>query len=145
MAQIDFHNNNSFRQAPRSFNNANLPVLQKTADAYKLWHNLLPHIQRLTRYSLGEKINVLFIELMELIFSAGFAAKENKAVIVKKASLKLDLLKFFMQIAWELKAIDNKKFAQLAESLVEIGKMLGGWQRQLLKETPPARGGVRRQ
>ena len=119
--------------------------MQKTADAYKLWHNFLPHIQRLTRYSLGEKISLLFIELIELIFTAGFAAKENKAVIVKKASLKLDLLKFFMQIAWELKAIDNKKFAELAALLVEIGRMLGGWQKQLIKETPPITGGVRRQ
>jgi len=126
------------------FNQVNLPVLQKTADVYKLWHNILPHLQRLTRHSLGEKINVLFIELAELIFTAGFAAKENKAVILKRASLKLDLLKFFLQIAWELKAIDNKKFAELAMLLVEIGKMLGGWQKQILKETPPARGGVRR-
>lgn len=107
--------------------------MQKTAEAYKLWHNILPHIQRLTRYSLGEKINLLFIELAELIFTAGFAAKENKAVIIKKASLKLDLLKFFIQIAWELKAIDNKKFAELAAPLIEIGKMLGGWQRQFVK------------
>lgn len=106
--------------------------MQKTAEAYKLWHNLLSHIPRLTRYSLGEKINLLFIELAELIFTAGFATKENKALIIGRASLKLDLLKFFMQIAWELKAIDNRKFAELAEPLVEIGKMLGGWQRQLI-------------
>ena len=115
------------------FSNVNLPVLQKTATAYKLWHNFLPNLQRLTRYSLGEKINLLFIDLAELIFTAGFTAKENKAVIVKKASLKLDLLKFFLQIAWELKAIDNKKFAGLAQPLVEIGRMLGGWQKQLTK------------
>ncbi|KKS35386.1 MAG: hypothetical protein UU95_C0001G0001, partial [Parcubacteria group bacterium GW2011_GWC2_42_12] len=46
--------------------------------------------------------------------------------------------------AWELKAIDNKKFAELAALLVEIGRMLGGWQKQLIKETPPITGGVRR-
>jgi len=78
-------------------------------------------------------MNLLFIELAELIFTAGFSAKEDKAVIIKKASLKLDLLKFFIQIAWELKAIDNKKFAELSSPLIEIGRMLGGWQRQLIK------------
>lgn len=111
-------------------------MLQKTAEAYKIWHNALPHIPRLTRYSLGEKINLLFIELSELIFTAGFAAREQKLIVVQRAALKLDLLKYFMQIAWELKAIDNKKFAELSVPLVEAGKMLGGWQKQL-KDTPP--------
>ena len=114
-----------------------MPVLAKTADAYKMWHNILPHIPRLIRYSLGEKINLLFIELLELIFTAGFAAKEHKLLIVQKACIKSDALKFFLQIAWELKAMDNKKFAELGALLVEIGKMLGGWQRQLTKEAPP--------
>jgi len=113
-----------------------LPVLQKTAEAYKLWHNILPHIQRLTRYSLGEKINDLFIELAELIFTAGFTSKQQKATIIERASIKLDVLKFFLQTAWELKALDNKKFSALSVPLTEIGRMLGGWKKQLLKETP---------
>ena len=111
--------------------------MRKTADAYKLWHNILPHIPRLTRYSLGEKINLLFIELAELIFTAGFASKEHKLPFVRKACLKLDVLKLFLQIIWELKGVKNKEFAEIAALLVEVGKMLGGWQKQLLKETPP--------
>jgi len=43
------------------------------------------------------------------------------------ASVKLDLLKFFLQIAWEIKSLDNKKYILLSERLNEIGKMLGGW------------------
>jgi hypothetical protein len=37
------------------------------------------------------------------------------------------LLKFFLQVAWEIKALDNKKYIRLSEKLDEIGKMLGGW------------------
>ncbi len=91
---------------------------------------------RLTRYSLGEKINDLFIELSELIFTAGFATREQKLPIVKKASFKVDILKFFIQIAWELKTIATKDFSNISPPLIEIGKMLGGWQKQLVKETP---------
>ena len=138
MSQLSFHN--SFKQAPppqRNSSNANLPVLQKTAEAYKLWHNILPHLPRLTRYSLGEKINLLFIELAELILMASFTSKQQKTVIIEKASIKLDVLKFFLQTAWELKALDNKKFSALLTPLTEAGKMLGGWKKQLTKETPP--------
>ncbi|MEK9180995.1 MAG: four helix bundle protein [Patescibacteria group bacterium] len=110
--------------------------MQKLTDSYKSWHNTLPHIPRLTRYSLGEKINNLFIELSELVLTAGFTAKEHKGIIIQKASIKLDTLKFFLQIAWELKALDNKKFAELSQPLVEVGKMLGGWQKQILTQTP---------
>ncbi len=91
---------------------------------------------RLTRYSLGEKINDLFLELSELIFTAGFTPKEQKLLIVKRASFKLDLLKFFMQVAWELKTIQTKDFSDISLPLIEIGKMLGGWQKQLVKEIP---------
>jgi len=37
------------------------------------------------------------------------------------------LLKFFLRISWEIKAVDNKKYIALSERLDEIGKMLGGW------------------
>jgi hypothetical protein len=114
----------------------NLPILQKITQAYKLWHNTLPHIPRLTRYSLGEKINDLFIELSELILTASYTAKEQKGPVIQRASVRLDTLKFFLQIGWELKALDNKRFAELSQPLVEVGKMLGGWQKQIQTQTP---------
>ena len=115
----------------------NLPILEKITQAYKLWHNTLPHMPRLTRYSLGEKINDLFIEVTELILTASYSAKEQKGSAIQRASVRLDTLKFFLQIGWELKALDNKRFAELSQPLVEVGKMLGGWKKQLIKEAPP--------
>jgi len=47
------------------------------------------------------------------------------------------LIKLLLQLAWEIKALDNKKYAVLAEKFAEIGKMLGGWKRQLLSKTLP--------
>ncbi len=89
----------------------------------------LPHLPRLMRYSLGEKITGLFMELTEVILIAGYANKERKAEAIGKASVTLDLLKYFLQTAFELKAIDNKKLAALSIQLGEVGKMLGGWKK----------------
>jgi len=114
-----------------------LPVLQKVTDAYKLWHNYLPHLPKLVKYSLAEKINVLFTDVIELILTAGFTSREYKPTLIQKASIKLDTLKYFSQLAWELKALDNKQFAAISALLVEAGKMLGGWLKQQAKETPP--------
>ena len=127
---------------PQRFQATPLPLLQKLTSAYKLWHSFLSHIPRLTRYSLGEKVNQLFIELIELTLAATYSGREQKAAVVERASLKLDLLKYFVQIAWELKALDNQKFGALSQPLGEAGKMLGGWSKQLQKETPPRAGGA---
>ncbi len=118
-----------------------MPVLQKLTDAYKLWQNTLSGFPKILKYSLGQKIDSCLIDAVELILAAVYTAKTHKLVIVQKASIKLDAAKFFLQIAWELKALDNKKFATISVPLVEVGKMLGGWQKQLIKETPPNTGG----
>jgi len=104
----------------------------------------LPHIPRLIRYSLGEKINILFTDIIELILTAGFAAKEHKLPIIRKASGKLDTLKCFLQITWELNGIKTKHYIEISTPLIEVGNQLGGWIKLFLKEAPPNTGGERK-
>ncbi len=73
---------------------------------------------------------------MELLFSASYLNKEQKLPYLKKAAIKLGLLKFFLQVSWELKVLNNKNYIILSEKLDEIGKMLGGWTKGIQKETP---------
>lgn len=129
MAQLDFHNY-SFNP-PRS----NLSILQKLIAVYKLWHDFLPNFPKTSRYTLGFKIDSLFIETTEAVVTASYLRSEQKISFVLKASTKLDLLKFFLQVAWEIKALDNKKYILLSERLDEIGKMLGGWNKQIKTQT----------
>ena len=70
---------------------------------------------------------------MELVSTASRLSKELKRPLVQKAGAKLDLLKLFLQISWEIKALDNKRYIALSEKLDEIGRMLGGWQKQLTR------------
>ena len=87
---------------------------------------------------------MLFVELLEFTFSASYLNKERKIPYLQKAISKMDLLKFFLQIVWELKDLDDKKYIAISEPLNEAGRMLGGWLRKLEKETP-AEAGERRQ
>ena len=50
----------------------------------------------------------------------------------------MDLLKFFLYVAWDTKDIDNKKYISISEELNELGRMLGGWERKMesIKKTP---------
>ncbi|MBU1178752.1 four helix bundle protein, partial [Patescibacteria group bacterium] len=53
----------------------------------------------------------------ESIFIASRLNKEQKLPFLQKANSKLDLLKFFLQISWEIKFLDNKKYIILSEHL----------------------------
>ena len=107
-----------------------MSILQKLIIAYKLWHGYWSHFDKLTRYSLGSSIDKQFIETLRNIFIASNKTRERKGIYLAKASEEFDLLKFFMQVAWEIKLLDDKKYIELSKHLIEIGKMLGGWLKQ---------------
>lgn len=109
------------------------PIIIKFNESYKLWHGFLIHIPRLIRYTLGAKIDNIFTECLELSLLAGYSARETKLPIVQKLSVKFDALKFFLKLLWEMKALDNKKYANLMIPLTEIGSMIGGWLNSLKK------------
>lgn len=118
MNKLNFHNDQS---------EDNVPILSQLNESYKLWHGYLLHLPRLTRFTLGSKIDNLFTDCIELTLMASYAEKENKLGIIKRLSVKFDALKFFIKLLWELKALDNNKYTQISLRLNDIGKMIGGW------------------
>lgn len=130
MSQLDFHNNSqnsSFKTPPNGFLQNELPILSKLSEAYKLWNGFFIHLEHATKYTLGEKIDCLFIDSLELILSARYAPKESKHNLLQKLSVKIDALKFFIKLLWEIKSLDNKKYAAISAPIAEMGKMVGGW------------------
>ena len=69
--------------------------------------------------------------MIESTLKASYSDKLEKLISLKNASSKLDLLKIFLQLLWEIKSLDNKKYILLSEKLNEIGKMIGGWIKSL--------------
>lgn len=103
-----------------------------------MYHAELP---KLHRYSLGAKIDTLFIETIEAISAAAFLSREEKLPYVRLAARKVDTLKLLCMILWETKSLDTKKYITLSEVLDEVGKMLGGWNGQITKNSTPMKRG----
>ena len=114
-----------------------LPVLQKIKSAYLLWFSYYQTLPKTQRYSLGQKIDTLFIEVIEAVSTASFLAKQDKLPFVRRAIQKLDTVKVLLLVLRETKALDTKKYAALSAPLEEIGRMLGGWNGQLTKQNSP--------
>jgi len=106
-----------------------LPIIQKLIIAYKVWHEYLIHLDKISRFSIGLKIDSLFVQTIENLFIASYKTKEQKTIYLNKASDVFDLVKFMLQVTWEIKALDNKKYIALSQILIEFGKMLGGWRK----------------
>ena len=112
-------------------------VLVRAKEAYQLWHGSIENLKRVDRYTIGAKIDDIFLSLLELIFRGCFAYdKFEKLSLVSHAIAKSDLLKFFLQIGWEQKAIDYKSYGALILLLDEVGRMLGGWKKSIADKTP---------
>jgi hypothetical protein len=84
-------------------------------------------------------VNLTFIEIIEAISAASFLSREEKGPYVRLAIKKADTLRILLLILWETKSIDDKKYIALSVKLDEIGRMLGGWNGQLIKQNSPAK------
>jgi len=115
-----------------------IPVVLKLKDTYNIWQSYLTQFPKANRYTIGSKIDMLFLEAIEYSFLASYTHTIEKQALLNKSISKVDLVKLLLQLSWEIQALDNKKYAHLAQNFAEIGKMLGGWKRQLLNKTPGA-------
>ena len=104
--------------------------------AYILWYGYYQTLSKIHRHTLGHRIDGLFIEIIESIALASFLKREEKHPYVRLAIRKVDTLKILLMVLWETKSLDNKKYLLVSEKIDEIGRMLGGWNGQLIKTQP---------
>ena len=96
-----------------------------------IWVDIMPHIAKGARYTIGTRIENKLLDLLELSYNAYFTEKEKKAEKIANCILILDTLKFLVSVAWEGKLISHRHCEIVSLKLEEIGRMLGGWRNSL--------------
>lgn len=112
-----------------------IPAVLKLKDVYGTWQIYREQMPKRNRYSLGSKIDEVFLTAIEYCFLASYAPLNAKMELLNRAISRIDLLKLLAQLAWEIQALDSKKYVNLLEPLTEVGRMLGGWKKGLLTKT----------
>ena len=92
-----------------------------------MFYGFLPSFPKKDRYTLGQKCELVLLELLEAIILASTLPKEEKLPVLQKASVKLDVIKVLFRLGKDIKILDTKKYVALEAPLQEIGRMLGGW------------------
>lgn len=108
-----------------------MPVIAHLKDLYIEWNKLFLKFPKPLRYSIGIKIDNLFVDTIESLSIAGFLQKTDKLPYLKKSIMKTDVIKVFIHIAWEMKLLELKQYTSISEKLNTIGKMIGGWHGQV--------------
>lgn len=76
---------------------------------------------------MGQKSETVLLDMLEMIIVASNLPKQDKLPVLRNASTKIDVLRVFFKLGKDLKIIDNKKYIEFENIIVEIGKMIGGW------------------
>jgi len=84
-----------------------------------------------SRYTIGQRIENKFLDLLEMSYTAYFTEKDKKLEKISECIFILDKLKFLITIAWEAKLIASKQYEEIAHKLDEVGRMLGGWKNKV--------------
>lgn len=110
-------------------------------EVYLIWYGYYQILPKTHRHSLGQRIDSLFVEIMETVAIAGFLSHQEKSPYIRIAIRKNDTLRVLLMVLWETKSLDDKKYLAVSEKAEAIGKMLGGWNGQLAKQNSPAKAG----
>ena len=113
-----------------------MPVIEHAVTVYKRWQEYWDHFPKKSRYSLGDRIDTLFVQVLEFLFIASYQSKAEKLPTIAAALKKTDVLKFLLRVAWETNALDTQKYAIISENVQELGRMIGGWKKGLESKTP---------
>ena len=111
--------------------------MQKLKESYLLWYGHYQVLPKIHRHTLGQKIDNIFIETIQAIATASFLNRNEKLPYVRAAIQKTDTLKILLMILWETKTYEDKKYISLSLKLEEVGRMLGGWYGQIIKQNSP--------
>ena len=108
-------------------NEIEIPILKKSYDLYKLFHEYRRVVPKQDRYTVWERSENTLLDMLECFLEAGYTKQGNKHMLLEKGSTKLNLLRFLIRLMKDTKSLDTKKYLTLQVFIDEIGRMLGGW------------------
>jgi len=111
------------------------PVIEHLKNAYKRWILVERNLPKCERFGLGQKIDLLFTDLLDTLQKASFSPIDTKISLLSQSLSTIDSLRFFIQLCWELKLIPSKQFTLIGQEIEDIGKMVGDWRKGLISKT----------
>jgi hypothetical protein len=112
------------------------PLFVKTYDFYKQYYSYSINFPKSSKEVLGKRIETLALEVLELVCLAEYDEINSKLKKLNKISNNIDLLKVLIRLLYETKSSTKKKYILLEGNLQEMGRMTGGWIKDIKNKNP---------
>ncbi|GAB4454311.1 MAG: hypothetical protein OHK0036_17800 [Bacteroidia bacterium] len=115
------------------------PIYIGLMKLYKQYYQKHQHLPKLFRISTGEKMMEEITESMKIVVIANFYKKDKEKIHFIKELLmqlrgKIELLKAYVLLGWEMKFFSDGFTNDLMERLEEISKQCYAWQVYIEKQ-----------
>ena len=111
----------------------NTIVLQKTFILYTKISDIVSNLPKISRYGIGLTIEKHILSLLEAIAQAEQAEPVLKGRALLEANVKTEVLKLLLRALLEKGLLKETRYFAFSADLNEIGKMIGGWRKSLIK------------
>lgn len=115
----------------KNLQQADIPIIHNTYELYKAFHKLEKTIPKMERFTLWQQAENTLLLVLKGLMRVGYLPQESRFPQLVNVSAEVDMLRVFLRLSFEVKALDQKKYIALQENLDEIGRMLGGWMKSL--------------
>ena len=105
--------------------------LKVISDFYDFMLWLVKHIEKFPRhhrYSLGMAIERRLQTILSHLLQAKYAKDKNQ--ILNDANIELEVLRFQLRLAKDLKVLPTRSHGYGAKAMLSIGSQIGGWSKK---------------
>jgi len=115
------------------------PIIMDLLFAYKQWYGMHEHLPKLFRITISTKMLEALSECIELCVIINFGKRAGKELETSREKLlelrgKIELLKAYSLVSWEMKFISHGLFADISEKLEAISKQAYSWSEWFQKQ-----------
>ncbi len=107
-----------------------LPIIRACYE-FLVW--LVPKIGKFPRdlrFTLGDRIERQLFIVLEYLIRAQY--QRDRSHLLNQANVELEILRFQIRAAHELKVLSTKTYGNACSRMTEIGQQIGGWRKASL-------------
>ena len=106
-----------------------MQVIPKLVDFIEWIIPALDKFPKSRKFFLGDRIETGLLDVLDKLIEANYS--REKLVILRKANLQLEKIRYLLRIAYRMRCFDVRRYEFCCKALVEIGRMIGGWIKSL--------------